>query len=137
MAKVKLTRLDEVPLSEIFFEMLSIARKNKVILEANFTTLIIGTVVIEGYFLTVPPHPRVGPRHVAVDVWLTTHTRTRTRTTYHLTGLGRQLDPDLNLLQRAVPLLVKDRAIRDAYIKARLSARLPSLFRQATSVPNP
>jgi predicted unusual protein kinase regulating ubiquinone biosynthesis (AarF/ABC1/UbiB family) len=44
-------------------------------------------------------------------------------------GLGRQLDPDLNLLQRAVPLLVKDRAIRDAYIKARLSARLPSLFR--------
>jgi aarF domain-containing kinase len=99
MAKVKLTRLDEVPLSEIFFEMLSIARKNKVILEANFTTLIIGTVVIE--------------------------------------GLGRQLDPDLNLLQRAVPLLVKDRAIRDAYIKARLSARLPSLFRQATSVANP
>ncbi|ELR14304.1 ubiquinone biosynthesis protein AarF family protein, putative [Acanthamoeba castellanii str. Neff] len=91
MAKVKLTRLDEVPLSEIFFEMLSIARRNKVILEANFTTLIIGTVVIE--------------------------------------GLGRQLDPDLNLLQRAVPLLVKDRAIRDAYIKARLSARLPSLFR--------
>jgi len=94
MAKVKLTRLDEVPLSEIFFEMLSIARRNKVILEANFTTLIIGTVVIE--------------------------------------GLGRQLDPDLNLLQRAVPLLVKDRAIRDAYIKARLSARLPSLFRPAS-----
>jgi predicted unusual protein kinase regulating ubiquinone biosynthesis (AarF/ABC1/UbiB family) len=51
MAKVKLTRLDEVPLSEIFFEMLSIARRNKVILEANFTTLIIGTVVIEG----IPP----------------------------------------------------------------------------------
>ncbi len=48
MTKVKLTRLDEVPLSEIFFEMLSIARRNKVILEANFTTLIIGTVVIEG-----------------------------------------------------------------------------------------
>ena len=44
-------------------------------------------------------------------------------------GLGRQLAPDLNLLQRAVPLLVKDGAIRDAYIKARLSARLPSLFR--------
>jgi len=48
MAKVKLTRLDDVPLSEIFFEMLSIARKNKVILEPNFTTLILGTVVIEG-----------------------------------------------------------------------------------------
>jgi hypothetical protein len=72
MAKVKLTRLDEVPLSEIFFEMLSIARKNKVILEANFTTLIIGTVVIEGTSSLSLPIPPVGPR-LAVDVWLTTH----------------------------------------------------------------
>lgn len=66
MTKVKLTRLDEVPLSEIFFEMLSIARRNKVILEANFTTLIIGTVVIEGnpppllrFMVGLVRHPRV------------------------------------------------------------------------------
>jgi hypothetical protein len=59
-------------------------------------------------------------------VHLGSHVRVRVPGTV---GLGRQLDPDLNLLQRAVPLLVKDRAIRDAYIKARLSARLPSLFR--------
>lgn len=51
MSRVRLTRLDEVPLSEIFFEMLGIARRNQVILEANFTTLIIGTVVIEGTLL--------------------------------------------------------------------------------------
>jgi predicted unusual protein kinase regulating ubiquinone biosynthesis (AarF/ABC1/UbiB family) len=122
MTKVKLTRLDEVPLSEIFFEMLSIARRNKVILEANFTTLIIGTVVIEGnppllrFMVGLVRHPRV-------------HMGSHVRVRVPAVGLGRQLDPDLNLLQRAVPLLVKDRAIRDAYIKARLSARLPSLFR--------
>jgi predicted unusual protein kinase regulating ubiquinone biosynthesis (AarF/ABC1/UbiB family) len=48
IGKVQFNRLAEVPLSEIFFEMLGVARKNKVILEANFTTLVIGTVVIEG-----------------------------------------------------------------------------------------
>jgi predicted unusual protein kinase regulating ubiquinone biosynthesis (AarF/ABC1/UbiB family) len=117
MAKVKLTRLDEVPLAEIFFEMLSIARRHRVILEANFTTLIIGTVVIEG-----APPPKLPPPPLS-DL------SNGNKCCNTAAGLGRQLDPDINLLQRAVPLLVKDRAIRDAYIKARLSARLPSLFR--------
>jgi aarF domain-containing kinase len=86
--RVKDRPLSEVQMSAVFLEMLALARKHRVVIEANFTTLVVGTVVVE--------------------------------------GIGRQLDPSINIIKRAAPMLVKDKAIRDAYIKARLSQKLSS-----------
>jgi len=46
--KVTEKPLAEVEVAEIFHSVLRIARKHKVIIESNFTTLVVGTIVLEG-----------------------------------------------------------------------------------------
>ena len=48
---------------------------------------------------------------------------------FPFSGLGRQLDPDINIIKQARPFLLGDPEIRKAYIKNRLSRDILSVFR--------
>jgi predicted unusual protein kinase regulating ubiquinone biosynthesis (AarF/ABC1/UbiB family) len=59
-------------------------KRYQVYIEPNFTTLVIGTIVIE--------------------------------------GLGKTLDPNFEFVKQARPYLVKDKQVRNAYIRGQLAA---------------
>jgi aarF domain-containing kinase len=75
--------LAEVQVGHVFSEILASGRRHRVRIEPNFSTLVVGTLVLE--------------------------------------GLGRQLDPDINIIQRAKHFLGKDPSVIAALVRARLS----------------
>eukprot|EP01090_Pellita_catalonica_P010704 TRINITY_DN22143_c0_g1_i1.p1 TRINITY_DN22143_c0_g1~~TRINITY_DN22143_c0_g1_i1.p1 ORF type:complete len:365 (-),score=66.43 TRINITY_DN22143_c0_g1_i1:15-977(-) len=74
--------LADVRLAAMFLDVLKLARKHRVVLESNYTTLIVGTIVVE--------------------------------------GIGRRLDPDLNLIEVAKPLLLQSPELRKIAFKEKL-----------------
>jgi len=80
--KVLVTPVSELEVGIILEQVLTLGRKYRVPVESNFTTLVLGTMIIE--------------------------------------GIGKQLDPDLNFVDSSKPFLVKESAVRDAYIRGML-----------------
>lgn len=78
--------ISQVEIGAVFGRILDLARIYHVYLESNFTTLVIGSIVLE--------------------------------------GLGRQLDPNINIIQRSRPFLYTDRALVTAYLKSSLNRKL-------------
>jgi aarF domain-containing kinase len=83
IGQVLVTPLSQLEVGQILEQVLTMGRKYHVPVESNFTTLVLGTIIVE--------------------------------------GIGKQLNPDLNFVDAAKPFLVKDAAMRDAYIRGRLS----------------
>lgn len=73
------------PLSAVFWDVFDIGRRHKITIYSNFTTISVGTVVME--------------------------------------GISRRLDPELNLFQRALPILLRDERSR-SILAARLTRSL-------------
>ncbi|KAL0483632.1 hypothetical protein AKO1_011499, partial [Acrasis kona] len=82
IGKVLVTPVSELEVGVILEQVLTLGRKYKVPVESNFTTLVLGTMIIE--------------------------------------GIGKQLDPGLNFVDSSKPFLVKESAVRDAYIRGML-----------------
>eukprot|EP01087_Luapelamoeba_hula_P011181 TRINITY_DN3007_c1_g1_i1.p1 TRINITY_DN3007_c1_g1~~TRINITY_DN3007_c1_g1_i1.p1 ORF type:complete len:627 (+),score=41.03 TRINITY_DN3007_c1_g1_i1:43-1923(+) len=90
--------LGDVSLSHVFINLLNSARVNRILIEPNFTTLVVGAVVVE--------------------------------------GIGRQLNPNLNILQRAAPLFLRAADLRERYIKSTLGRLIPWLNTNPTNHTN-
>lgn len=78
--------LAEINVSQVMGGILSAARRTRVRVDPAFTTLVVGTAVLE--------------------------------------GLGRQLDPNINLIKHAAPFLRGDPQARRAWVRATLNRGL-------------
>lgn len=76
--------LHQVEVGRVLGTVLRLGRQYQVPIEPNFTTLFVGTIVLE--------------------------------------GLGKQLDPNLNFIDAAAPLLIRNRGLIQEYLKAQLNA---------------
>ncbi|KAL6065644.1 hypothetical protein QOT17_010111 [Balamuthia mandrillaris] len=107
--------LAEVQMSRVFYSVLALARKHKVIIEANFTTLVRNSPhTLPSVFPFTQTYLNATPMPITLQVV----------GTVVIEGIGRQLDPDLNMVKRATPMLVRNKEVRDAYIRKRLNQSL-------------
>jgi len=110
---VKDRPLAEVQLSKIFYKVLILAQKHKIIIEPNFTTLV-------RVFLLLATN---------LACLLNCLSPIQVVGTIIVEGIGRQLDPNVNIFERATPLLSQSKELREMYLKVSLSRGLPVLFK--------
>ncbi len=83
MREVNERPLAEVNMSKIFLNMMSLARHHRVYIDPNFTTLVIGTVIVRNPPSRPPSRPQTSKSSPSNNILFLTHTHTYTHVHTH------------------------------------------------------